>query len=198
MQRSPAQPYADAAKAAKLLEKLTKPAEAFLEKKTFAGKTVYYAKGPRVERAPEDLRSDPPAFCILDDYLIAASQRSLLESAIRTSSDPSRSLASSLDYKLISSKIRRTAGSEPVMVSFQRPDRTMRHVYDLVKSERVREALANRREGNRFLTGVGKALRENPLPPFDVLKQYLSPGGSVLTDDPTGLHWMAFSLKRED
>ncbi|MCH8048351.1 MAG: DUF3352 domain-containing protein [Planctomycetes bacterium] len=188
----------DAKKAAKVLEKLTKPTIAFLEKKPFAGKTVYYVKGPDVERAPEDLRNDPPAFCILDDYLVAASQRSLLESAIRTSSDPSRSLADALDYKLISSKIRRTAGSEPVMVSFQRPDRAIRHVYDLVQSERVRTALANRREGNRFLGGVEKALNENPLPPFDVLKKYLSPGGSVLTDDPTGLHWMAFSLKRED
>ncbi|MCH8048105.1 MAG: DUF3352 domain-containing protein, partial [Planctomycetes bacterium] len=186
----------DAKAAAKLLEKLIKPAEASLEKKTFGGKTVYYVKAPYDERAPEDLRNDPPAFCIIDDYLIAASQKSLLHSAIRTSSDPSRSLARSLDFKLISSKIRRTVGAEPVMFSFHRPDRAIEQIYGLVQSQRVREALKNRREGNRFLAGVERALNENPLPPFNVLKQYLTPAGTVLTDGPTGLHWMAFSLKR--
>ena len=186
----------DSKAAAKLLKKLVKPAEARLEKKTFAGKTVYYVNTPEVEGVPEGAGDDPPAFCILDDYLVAASQGSLLESVIRTSKDPSRSLAHSLDFKLISGKIRRTAGSKPVMFSFHRPDRAIEQIYGLAQSKQVREALKDRSEDNRFLAGVDKALSENPLPPFKVLKQYLTPGGTVLTDGPTGLHWMAFSLKR--
>jgi hypothetical protein len=186
----------DAKAAEKLLKKLIKPIDAFIEKKVLAGNTVYYVKGPEADGVPEEVRDDPPAFCILDDYLLAASQGSLLESAIRTSKDPSRSLAKALDFKLISSKIRRTAGSEPVMFSFHRPDRAVEQLYGLVQSKQTREALKTRSEGNRFLTGVDKALSNNPLPPFKVLKQYLTPGGTVLTDGPTGLHWMAFSLKR--
>ena len=42
-----------------------------------------------------------------------------------------------------------------------------------------------------------KALAENPLPPFEVLRQYLSPGGGMVVDDETGIHYMAFDLRRE-
>ena len=38
---------------------------------------------------------------------------------------------------------------------------------------------------------------EQPLPPFAVLQRYLAPGGVTVTDDETGLHYTAFSLRRK-
>jgi hypothetical protein len=35
------------------------------------------------------------------------------------------------------------------------------------------------------------------LPPFEVLQRYLAPGGTVVVDDETGLHYTDFSLRRK-
>jgi hypothetical protein len=40
-------------------------------------------------------------------------------------------------------------------------------------------------------------LEQHPLPPFEVLQRYLAPGGTVVVDDDTGLHYTDFSLRRK-
>ncbi len=83
------------------------------------------------------------------------------------------------------------------MISFNRPEEGMRMLYGLVASEQTREGLRRGGENNQFLKSLGKSLDDNPLPPFAVLRQYLAPGGAMVVDDETGIHYMAFSLNRK-
>jgi hypothetical protein len=151
------------------------------------------APGGRVEfRRPE------PCLAILGDYLIATDSQTLLREAILTNITPARSLSEQLDYKLIASKVgRQPGGDSPAMVTFRRPEQEVRLLYDLIASETNRQRIAAGAENNRFLKAVNDALEENPLPPFSVLADYLAPGGGMMTNDETGLHYMAFTLKRE-
>jgi hypothetical protein len=109
-----------------------------------------------------------------------------------------KSLADELDFKLVASKIERQNGeTKPAMVSFNRPEEGMRFLYDLATSDRARQSLSRGAENSRFFKSVDEALKQNPLPPFAVLQKYLAPGGAVIVDDETGIHYSAFSLRRK-
>jgi hypothetical protein len=153
------------------------------------------------EGAPDgrvEFRRPEPCLAILGDYLIATDSQTLLREAILTNITPARSLSEQLDYKLIASKVgRQPGGDSPAMVTFRRPEQEVRLLYDLIASETNRQRIATGAENNRFLKAVNDALEENPLPPFSVLADYLAPGGGMMTNDETGLHYMAFTLKRE-
>jgi hypothetical protein len=102
-----------------------------------------------------------------------------------------------LDFKLIAAKIARTAaGNQPVLISFNRPEEGMRWLYDLVQSEGTKERLRQAAQENPFWKRIQEALEKNPLPPFEVLQQYLAPGGAMILDDQTGLHYTSFTLRR--
>jgi hypothetical protein len=73
----------------------------------------------------------------------------------------------------------------------------MRFMYDLVTSDEARDRLSEAAADNDFLSGVDRAIRDNPLPPFAVLQQFLAPAGGMITDDETGIHYMGFALRRE-
>jgi hypothetical protein len=139
-----------------------------------------------------------PCMGIVGDYLIIADRPSFLEKIAAAKAGGAPALAEDLEYKLIASKIRRQSGGiAPAMVTFNRPEMAMRMMYDLVTADETREQLSRRAAENDFMSGVERALRDNPLPPFAVLQQYLAPGGGMITDDETGIHYMGFALRRE-
>jgi hypothetical protein len=182
-----------------LLDKLLAAFPGGFEKKTY-GRQSYYQMIAPVPRQP-GLEGDPQhvSFGIVGEDLVVTDRASLFEKAVITSSDPEKSLASSLEYKLIASKTARLAGKNKLsMLAFNRPEESMRFLYDLAASQQTREGLRARGAGNlQLFKSVDKALTDNPLPPFSVLQQYLAPGGSVLTEDDTGFHYVSFALKRE-
>jgi hypothetical protein len=57
--------------------------------------------------------------------------------------------------------------------------------------------LAEQGANNPLFKSLDQALKDNPLPPFSVLAQYLSPGGGMMVNDETGIHYSTFTLKRE-
>jgi hypothetical protein len=135
-------------------------------------------------------------FCIVGDYLLVG-RESLLHKAIATESDPSKALAGALEFKLIASKAQKqAAGSRPSLLNFNRPEEGFRMMYGMATSDTTRERLAKRGENDSFLKNINQALQDNPLPPFSVIQQYLAPGGALLTDDETGLHYTSFTLRR--
>ena len=174
-----------------------------VEKQTFGNKPYYLVQvgRPRDEAEPEERPNRPrqpePCFMILGDYLLVSDRPTLLQMAMTTESDASLTLSGSLEYKLISSRISRLAGTtKPSLVSFNRPEEGLHMLYELIGSEGARQGLRNQAENNNFFRSVNTALEKNPLPPFQVLKQYLAPGGSVMVDDETGIHFTTFTLKR--
>jgi len=188
----------DAAAVEGALEKIFKLKELPLVRETFAGKQYYQVRIPQLEELPAERRPPLPCFGVLDDTLLVANGPSLYRQAVTTWTDGSRSLADELDFKLIASKIRRrSGGNKPAMIVFERPEEGMRFLYELATSERTRQQLREQSENNRFFKTLDTALKDNPLPPFEVLLQYLAPTGAMVVDDETGIHYTAFGMRRQ-
>jgi hypothetical protein len=73
----------------------------------------------------------------------------------------------------------------------------MRFLYDLATGENARNFLNRESDRNPVFKSLNESMKQNPLPPFEVIQNYLAPGGSMVTDDETGLHYMSFSMRRK-
>ena len=182
----------------KALENLLPRHERFVSKASSAGKNYFRINIPGPQNMPEPPPMPIPCFGIVDDYLVITNRPSLYEKVLSIMADGSKSLADDLEFKLIDGKIQRqTGGTKPVMLGFNRPEESIRYYYDLVNSERTRESMKQAAERNQFVKSIDSSLEKNPLPPFEVIQKYLAPGGSMITDDDTGLHYMSFTLRRK-
>ena len=192
----------DADASRKVLDKLVERFPYRATKKSYGGVSYYEVPLPQ-ERGPnlneEVFRPQVGCAAVMDDYLLLANNPKLLQQAIITKSDPTRTLATELDFKIIASRIKRQLGdSQAGMIAFSRPEEGIRQLYDLAASQAIRGGLKSQAwKTISFLKGWIIALTANPLPPFSVLAQYLAPSGALLTNDETGFHYMAFGLKRE-
>ena len=96
------------------------------------------------------------------------------------------------------SKLRRQPGGKsPGWFVFERPDEGFRMLHELATAESTRGMLASQAENNELLGTLHRALEDNPLPPFSVLRKYLAPTGSILTNNETGFHYTGFGLRRK-
>lgn len=185
-----------------VLDKIVARFEGNLTMESFGGKTYWEITGGRNNADGADgigPRNVRPCFGMVGDYLLLTDRVSLFRKAVTTEGgDTSGALSSSLEFKLIASKIgRQPGGARPGMITFNRPEEGMKFLYDLANSDGARQGLKNQAEGNEFFRSLQNSLEKNPLPPFKVLQQYLAPAGGVLTDDETGFHYTTFNLKRK-
>jgi hypothetical protein len=184
----------------KVLDGIAKKFPDKISSKTSGGTSYYAITFPAFD--PGNGQPPPPmpktCFGIVEDYLLISDHPSIYERVLATAADSSKSLGGELDFKLISSKLQRIAGeTKPAMMSFDRPEEGMRFMYDLVTSDRAKEGLQKQSERNPFFKSINSAMEKQPLPPFSVLQKYLAPGGSLVIDDETGIHFMNFTLKRK-
>ncbi|MBI3462434.1 MAG: DUF3352 domain-containing protein [Planctomycetes bacterium] len=190
----------DGEKFKRSIDKMVDHFDGKLEQRSYAGKTYYVYQGQigRPPREGQEQFRPQPSICLFDNYLLLGDRPSAIEKAIVTAEEPEKSLANDLEYKLIASTIRRqTTAVQPAFVEFNRPEEQMRYLYELALSDSTRQRLEERGERNPFLGRVGQALKDNPLPPFEVLQQYFAPGGAMLIDDESGLHYTSFTLQRK-
>jgi hypothetical protein len=181
-----------------VLEKTFKKNEAFLARRPYSGQEYFQLTPPGLTEKTEGPPRPIPCFGLVDDYLVFTDRPSLLEKVIQTSQGLSESLADSLDFKLVAGKIRsQSGGVEPAMIGFERPEEGMRMMYELAGSDEVRQGMRRESKNNPFLRSLNTALDENPLPPFAVIEQYLAPSGALLVDNESGLHYIAFGLRRK-
>lgn len=171
-----------------------------VKSRSYAGKGYYQDASLRRNETEEDAAKRPRAsFCLLDDCILVADRASLLEKAIAAASDEKHRLSSSLDYKLIAAKAKRYAGDDgPGYLSFSRPDEEIRFVHGLAFNERVRERLASGGERNAFVKDFNQALTDRPLPPIATLQKYFAPNGTIFVDEPTGVRFLSFTLRRDE
>lgn len=177
------------------------------EKKSLGGWTYYELEplGRRLaQQAEQDGAAPPrigkPAVGIVGHYLMLTDRVTLLEKVISTGRDTSlKTLADTLDFKVISSKVGRLAGdARPGMMSFERPEEGFRFLYNLATDPANRERLARQSGTNPLFKALNSALANHPLPPLEVLTKYLAPGGGLTVNDATGFHVTGFVLKRGD
>ncbi|MDA1049707.1 MAG: hypothetical protein O3C40_04395 [Planctomycetota bacterium] len=171
-----------------------------LKRKTYGGATYYLAEVQGRNRQPdaEIVRIPTPCLAVLGDYFLVTDSEKFFEQVVITQSDASLSLANELDFKLIANKIQRQQGETKAgMISFNRPEESFRTLYELATANSTQTRLAAASENNGVFRALNGALTNNPLPPFAVLARYLAPGGALVTDDETGIHYTAFTLRRD-
>jgi hypothetical protein len=184
--------------AAPVLEKVMHKYGDRVERQIFGRIDYWSVKNVRQrqrEGGPE-LRQPLPCIGIVGDTLLMTDSLKAFQEAITAQSDPQRSLQSALDFKLIASKIKRQRGGDaPGAIQFQRPEEGLRFWYDLAQAQSTRDRLSRQASRNRFFGAVDQALKDNPLPPFSVLAEYMAPGGGLVVNDDTGIHYSTFNLK---
>jgi len=186
-----------------ILDKVVLKHSATLEKQRYG--TVEYwliktgAGRPQKGKAKlGDLRQPMPCVGIVNDYLVMTDSMKAFQEAVTAQSNPDQSLATSLDFKLISSRIQRQPGGDaPGAITFSRPEEGMRFWYEMANAESTRKNLSQQATRNRFFGSVDQALRDHPLPPFEVIAEYMAPGGGMIVNDQTGIHYTTFTLKRK-
>jgi hypothetical protein len=188
--------------AAPIIEKFVQKHSGFFERQRYGTIEYWSAKTPIEPRGKQagglEPRKPLPCFGIINDYLVMADSMKAFQEAVTSQTNPDQSLATSLDFKLIASKVRRQPGGDaPGAIQFSRPEEGLRFWYDMVNAENTRKRLGEQAEKNQFFGSLNQALKAHPLPPFDVLAQYMAPGGGVVVNDETGIHYTTFTLKRQ-
>ena len=173
-----------------------------MTRESFGGIEYWQAPSPQQpqpdDQAGQFTRQPDPAVAILDDYLVLTDSSQFLKQVITTKNEGSQLLGEELDYRLIASKLHRLPGGDkPDMITFNRPEEALRVFYELATADATRQRLSSGAENNAFVRVLDGALRDNPLPPFSAIARYLAPGGSLLTNDETGLHVVIFTLRRK-
>lgn len=185
--------FGDAAQAEKIAKQLVEMDDRESVTRPAAGRK-YYELQPRNNPFDERPR---PAIAALDDFLLLSDRSDLVERAFAAADDEKKRLSGSLDFKLIKSKARRHGGDDgPGYFSFNRPEEEIRFLHGLLRHDRSRESLRRGGERNPFLRDFEQALVDRPPPPFETLQKYFAPGGAIIVDEPTGLRFLSFTLRR--
>jgi hypothetical protein len=184
-----------------ILDKVVQKHSSSLEKQRYGSVEYWSIKvptPPRVAKAGEGMRVPLPCIGIINDCLVLTDSMKAFQEAVTAQENPDRSLSTSLDFKLIASKVKRQPGGDaPGAITFERPEEGLRFWYELANAEHTRKRLSDQAGRNPFFGSLNQALRDNPLPPFEVISEYMAPGGGMLVSDPTGIHYMTFGLKRK-
>jgi hypothetical protein len=188
----------DAAATQRVLDRIVDKFPDRFEAESFGGVTLQLIRTRQRNQNinEQTMRIPDPCFAFVGDYLLFSDSSKLLKQAIVSKNDNS-SLGNELDFKLIASKISRQLGQKkPGMISFNRPEEAFRNLYEMANSPDIRSRLRDN-ANNPVFRALNQALEDNPLPPFAVLAQYLAPGGAMITNDASGIHYTAFTLRRD-
>ncbi len=143
---------------------------------------------------PELVRVPSPCIAIVGDSLLIGDSEPCLKAAITTLAT-GESLGKELDFKLILSRIRGHLGTDqPSLIAFSRPEESLRGMYELATSEKLRNQLSDQQ--HPVAQALLRAMKEHPLPAYADIAKYFAPTGGVMLQDSAGLHYMAFGLKR--
>jgi hypothetical protein len=188
----------DEAKAAESLKEVMDKYPDEFEERHF-GNVTYYAITPEWWREMEEEERPFNAFvAIMDGHLFLGGSCELFEQAIAARDGTIERLADSDDYARISATLgRETSGMTPSMFLVARAEESMRHLYELLTSEKTRQFIDDNAEDNPVMAALSESMKDHQLPPFDTLVQYYGPGGGILYDTDSGYHGISFTLRNE-
>lgn len=193
--------FKDANAAKRILDKLVKKFPNAFERQSYGAHPYYrIAAAGRGQDAldPNLFRRSTPVVCQIENCIMITDSEKLIEKCFQAKGGASESLADDLEYKLVISRLgRQPGGANPSMIAFSRPEEQFRALYELATAESTRNQLSLAGENNPFFGRLDSALTENPLPPFSQLAKYLAPSGGIVTNEATGIHYIAFGMKRE-
>jgi hypothetical protein len=179
----------------KLYEKLSDRNENW-ETRTRGSHVIYQMT---INSGSEAMRSPEICMTVLGDSLVFADSGVAIDEACDAFEGINGSLRQSLDYVIISNEIKDQLGEEETsIVSFQRPEESLRLFYELANDKSNINRLKEFSENNPIFKSLVGALERNELPSFDVIAKYLAPTGAFVSEDDTGIHLTSFSIRRVD
>jgi hypothetical protein len=188
----------DETKARETLDRIIKKYPDLFEERHF-GNVTYHAITPEWwKRMEEEQRPFNPFVAIMDGHLFLGGSGQLFEEMIAARDGTITRLVDSDDYaRIVATLGRETAGQTPILFTMQRAEESIRHLYELLLSEKTQQYIDEHAEENPVLAKLSQALKDHQLPPFDTLMQYYGPGGGIIYDTDTGYHGIGFTLRNE-
>lgn len=163
--------------------------------KVIGDTTLYYLD---IKNDNPNIRVPQPAFGVVGEDLLASDSVVSIEQAISTLSSGDDLLSDALEYKLIRDRIKaQLKDKETSIMSYQRPEESLRLFYDLANDPNNIERLKSVSDNNPFFGALVTALEGRSLPPFEVIAKYLAPSGAFVVEEEDGLHYTTFSMRRE-
>lgn len=148
--------------------------------------------------SPEVVRQPKICYGVLEDYFFFSDDTYLIDEVISAKEGRRDLLSDSEEYKLISEKIKQQLREkESSVLMFQRPQESLRVFYEMARDPANKQRLKDSSQNNPVFAALSQVLDKHELPPFSVVEKYLTPTGAFVTEDESGLHYTAFSLKRE-
>ncbi|HEX4414973.1 MAG TPA: hypothetical protein VH107_15160 [Lacipirellulaceae bacterium] len=186
----------DQASAEESLKKVIDRFPEYYEERHF-GNVTYYALMPNLKDKDGERPIDP-FVAVMDGYFFIGTSTKRFEECVAARDGTIPRLVDSADYARASAVIgREVRGVTPVMFTMGRFEETLRQWYDLLTSDKTQSYIEEKRDKNKWLAALADALKENKLPPFDVLLQYAPVNGSIIYDTDNGYHAITFALRRE-
>jgi len=164
------------------------------------GRTFYRIEPPpRPDGKPADPNRPSSCFGLLGDYLVISDRPEGFEHAVSSMAKTGEKLGDAIDFKLVVSRALRLAGEKkPMVLRFERPEETARWFHSTFSDPDFRKRIHDRAERDRGAKMLDSVLQSTVLPPLSAIQAYLAPSGAVLFDDESGLHYVAFGLKRNN
>lgn len=178
----------------KLFEK-AKTADSRWTSKLIGDSTFYYLEFTNNNAT---VRAPQPSFGMVGNVLLFSDSLQSIEQAINTDSSGDDMLSDSIEFKLVQDRIKaQLKDKETSIMFYQRPEESLRLFYDLANDPDNVNRLEQFATNNPFFSSLVAALKSRELPPFEVIAKYMAPSGAFVTEEEDGLHYTAFSLRRE-
>ena len=157
-----------------------------------------YVFQPGRGRNSENIRQPEICVTMIDDYVLLSDSKYMMNELATCIGAPDDRLSESIEFQMISDRIKaQLQGKECSALTYSRPEESLQMFYELARDPGNREKLRGMAANNGFFTALLAALDKHDLPEFSVISKYLAPTGGFLVEEDTGLHYMAFGLRRE-
>jgi Protein of unknown function (DUF3352) len=158
--------------------------------------TVVYSL--EIENPSETVRAPQVCFAVSENMLLMSDSKQALTDALLVQQGQKPLLKDSLEFRVVKDRIKeQQKDRDSSIITFQRPEESLRMFYDLAADPKNKDRIKALSENNPVMQALYNALDRHKLPPFEVISKYMSPAGSFVTEDDTGLHQTAFSMRRE-
>ncbi|MDG2014281.1 MAG: hypothetical protein P8J33_12300 [Pirellulaceae bacterium] len=142
------------------------------------------------------LNGTQPTMAFIDDYFVLTGNISFMKHMIETAEGEHEQLVDNPEFKETMREIRTLMdGNLPSMLSYARPDLSLKNFYNMLKTDNTRDVLYERAEDNEFFRILSDLMEENELPEFEDLAGYFPAQGSFVINDETGFHFLTFQRK---
>lgn len=162
------------------------------------GYTVFFLKD-RSRFNSQMLRDPVRSIMLLDDYLLMADSREILEVLLRSHKGEIDRLSDDSDFALLASEMGVKLETEnPFLLSFTRDSSSFRVLYEMAASPNSTAALARSSENNPAMQRFGELLGRQRLPAFENFEKYFNVSGAYAYSEPGGLHVGLLNLRPLD